>query len=208
MDSYGLYKNARNAAWQTLVDFRVNSLPVSLSIIANQLSIPVAAYPHAASVIESLNLQRLSRQASGMALLVDGQWMICFDPATVPAGRVRFTIAHELGHILQGHKPEALSDRAAILSRINTGDFQAHQRDPQERAADIYAVRLLAPACVLHALGAYTPEAIMQLCGLSRRAAEIRAERMSVLRKRGAWLSHPLERQVNEQFLPFIRAKQ
>ena len=62
--------------------------------------------------------------------------------------------------------------------------------DPQEMtdyAADIFAIRLLAPACLLHELGVDTPEGIMALCGLPPKAAALRAERMKLLNQRNAF---------------------
>ena len=68
-----------------------------------------------------------------------------------------------------------------------------------------FALRLLAPACVLHALRVDTPGKIAALCGLPPRAAGLRDQRMALLNERDAFFSHPLERQVIAQFQPFIR---
>ena len=38
---YGKYKNARNAAWQCLIDYNVNKLPVSVLSIAKSAGIKV-----------------------------------------------------------------------------------------------------------------------------------------------------------------------
>ena len=84
------------------------------------------------------------------------------------------------------------------------GDAQEEPHDLSDYAADIFALRLLAPACVLHALRADTPGKIAALCGLPPRAAGLRAQRMALLNKRDAFFSHPLERQVIAQFQPFI----
>lgn len=37
--NYGQYKNARNASWQCLIDYKINSLPVKVSQIAKQADI-------------------------------------------------------------------------------------------------------------------------------------------------------------------------
>lgn len=108
---------------------------------------------------------------------------------------MRFTIAHELGHILLGHE---LSD--------GFGHFRtaSDKRPAAERQADEFAARLLAPACVLWALDVYSAEDIAALCDISFTAAQFRAERMMVLRERGKFLTSPLEQQVFEIFQPWI----
>ncbi len=70
----------------------------------------------------------------------------------------------------------------------------------------MFAIRLLAPACVLHEIGALTAEEIMQVCNISYSAASIRAERMQELMRRNKWYADPLERQVKKQFQVFINS--
>lgn len=59
---------------------------------------------------------------------------------------------------------------------------------------------------MLHALNANTAEEIAKLCNISMTAAAHRAERMKILNQRNAFLKHPLEREVHEQFKPFIQS--
>lgn len=75
---------------------------------------------------------------------------------------------------------------------------------PIEQAANVFASRLLAPACVLWGCGAKTPEQIAALCGISHKAAQFRADRMEMLYKRNKFLSSPLEREVYRQFAAYI----
>ena len=77
--------------------------------------------------------------------------------------------------------------------------------DPHETAANQVAARILAPACILWGLNLCKPEEIAQVCDISKQAATFRAERMEILYQRAMFLTSPLERQVYEQFLPFIK---
>lgn len=77
---------------------------------------------------------------------------------------------------------------------------------PEETQANQFAARILAPACVLHALKVRNAEEIARLCGISRQAAEFRLARLRVLEQRGKYFTSPLERQVYEQFIPFLEA--
>ena len=78
--------------------------------------------------------------------------------------------------------------------------------DPLEQAANVFASRLLAPACVLWGCNMQSAAEIAQLCGISQTAAEFRWERLQLLYQRGKFLTSPLERQVYAQFRPYIDA--
>ncbi len=173
---YGIYKGARNAAWQCLIDFKVAALPVMVNKIAHSAEI---------KVIKDSKVHTLGANESGITVIIEKQPVIIYRDAEKPA-RCRFTIAHELGHIFLGH----------TLNNRNGED--------EEKAANVFARDLLAPACVLHELKAWDAETIARLCNISLQAAKIRAERMKTLEQRTAWYLHPLERQVYEQFKDFI----
>ena len=120
-------------------------------------------------------------------------------------GRIRFTLAHELGHILLGHLFYEKNGLRYTLKNREPSPIDS----PVEHQANIFASRLLAPACILDALDIREPDALMTLCGLSRQSAEFRLERMRRLRTRKKnglrFKQHFLERQVLRQFRPFIR---
>ena len=102
--------------------------------------------------------------------------------------------AHELGHIMLGH----------------VGKYKLVNREPSpndnpiEQAANIFASRLLAPACVLWGCNIHTADEIAVNCKISRQAAEYRAARMEILYKRNAFLTSSLEREVYENFRQYI----
>ena len=182
-DCYGLYKNSRNAAWHTIIDYEIKELPVSTTSIADKMNAAVIPY--------SDRLPPPQPGMTGHAEFVKGQWRLFFAPETLASGRARFTLAHEIGHILLGH-------------RLQNGTF--HDDLAEEAAANMYAARLLAPACVLWALDLHTPEEISAITGLSIQSAVFRARRLRELRKRDRFLTSPLEQQVYRQFLPFIES--
>lgn len=179
--NYGKYKQARNASWQCLIDYKVNSLPVKVSQIAKQSDI---------TLLKNSAVNLLSENESGTTLMQNDKLYIIYADEQSPQ-RCRFTIAHELGHIFLGH----------LFSKDGNGFATT---DDAEHSANVFARDLLAPACVLHELQALTSAAIANLCNISLEAATYRAERMSELERRNAFYLHPLERQVNEQFAEFI----
>lgn len=180
---YGKYKNVRNAAWQALIDFRICSLPVRISDITDKLGI---------KIVGDSDVHELNSGDRGATLNIGSNWYIIVDnTASVPVQR--FTAAHELGHILLGHM---------MVDKIRYRTFD--KRTEEEQSADMFAARLLAPACILHEIGVTTPDQIKTVCSISITAAEIRAERMKELEHRNKFYLHPLERQVRDQFRDFI----
>lgn len=182
--NYGQYKNARNASWQCLIDYNINSLPVKVSQIAKQADIVL---------LKNSVANLLSKNESGTTLIQNDKLYIVYADEQSPK-RCRFTIAHELGHIFLGHL-FAKNGKGFVIT------------DDAEHSANVFARDLLAPACVLHELQALTSAAIANLCDISFEAATYRAERMAELERRNAFYLHPLERQVKEQFADFINKK-
>lgn len=182
--NYGQYKNARNASWQCLIDYKVNSLPVKVSQIAKQADIVL---------LKNSAVNLLSENESGTTLMQNDKLYIIYADKQSPQ-RCRFTIAHELGHIFLGH----------LFSKDGNGFATT---DDAEHSANVFARDLLAPACVLHELQALTSAAIANLCNISLEAATYRAERMSELERRNAFYLYPLEKQVKEQFAEFIKKR-
>ncbi len=117
----------------------------------------------------------------GKTIYIDGQCFIIIRD-TEPMPMQRYTIAHEIGHILLG-------------------------QDSTEYEAERFAIGILAPACILWALELNIPQEIASICNISIHSATIRAERMTILKQRNKFLVHPLEQQVYNQFKQFIYDK-
>lgn len=195
---YQHYKQARDAAWRILIDCQIKELPVPLNVVYKQLGIRIFSYVDASQFILDLGLKPMLSKTDGLSLYNEDTPVVLFDQS-LPIGRKRFTIGHELGHIILRHvKPGQIT----IKNRE-----PAPNDDPFETVANQFAARLLAPACVLWGLNIHTPEEISRLCHISITAARFRAERMEVLYKRGKFLTSPLERQVFEQFHDFINRR-
>ena len=183
---YGVYKNVRNASWQCIIDCKITSLPIPISYICEL---------YHGKVVNNSDVHKLKTNESGRIYAIDGYpYVIVHDNESVQ--RIRFTIAHELGHYLLGHL-------GSDITNLNRGYDSI--KPIQETEADMFASRLLAPACVLWGINAQTVEQISEVCGISHAAAKIRAERMDVLRKRGKFLTSPLEQQVYKQFENYIK---
>lgn len=191
--AYEYYMAARDAAWKTLIDCRITSLPVDLSLIASHYQISIVTYSKS-PISQVFAPEVLS--GDGFITKILGNKIIYLNDKVNNRSRRRFTVGHELGHGILGHP----------LDNIEYRNSEMDSRDnPLEMQANVFSRDILAPACVLDALDAVTPDAIMLLCDISRQSAEIRAQRLELLRRRGAFLKSPLERQVLEQFAAFIQ---
>lgn len=193
--NYDDYKRARDLSWRVLLNTGTRELPVKVSRICRGYGVTLRSYQVGAPLIRELGLEAQCDISDGFTVR-SGNRCYVFYNMEQPPGRVRFTIAHELGHVLLGH--------------LGDGELTVYNRESssedalEEHTANVFASRLLAPACVLHALGAVTPEQIAAVCDISMAAARFRAGRMGMLEQRGKYGSSPLERQVLAQFQPYI----
>ena len=180
--NYGIYKGSRDASWRCLIDCHISTLPVKPVRIARQYGL---ICKDSARLLQEIETGKIVRRRSG-------EIQILLRP-DLPAPEKRFTVMHELGHYLLGH----LGDEP--LSRSYSTITQ-----PEEYAAERFAVGVLMPACVLWGIQTFDAETIARLCNVSPEAAQRRSERLRLLRKRGKFLTSPLEQQVFQQFKDFI----
>ena len=191
------YKNSRNLAWQILIANNICGLPVKVSSICKSMNIPLISYKNGSEIIKKYNLERNCDDDGftfANAIFYNDE---CY------ANRQRFTVAHELGHILL-HSGHGLYNREPSAND-----------NPEEHEANIFASRLLAPACVLWALNIHSADEISKICNISLMSAQFRMERLEKLYQRekeflakynkSCFLQSPLERQVYENFRPYIQ---
>lgn len=181
--NYKKYRESRDLAWRVLLNEGVVELPVNVVQLCRGMGILVKYYDG-------------DGNSDGYSTIFLGRPRIFVSRNCSPE-RQRFTIAHELGHILLGH----VGEYDLVNREPNSKD------NPIEQAANVFASRLLAPACVLWAMDAKTPEEIANLCRISKQAAGYRAERMAILYQRNKFLTSSVERKVYEQFADFIHKK-
>lgn len=186
-ENYIYYKEARDTAWETLIKCKITSLPVNLAVVAKLNDITILKY--------SDSKKELS--GDGFSLNVNGVNVIYYNDQK-PANRIRFTLAHELGHCLLGHLKFGKT-----YNRNSELDFDG--MDVHEMQANVFARDLLMPATVLHSLNVNSIEEISDLCIVSRKSAKLRLKRLGILNKRMMYNKHPLERQVHNNFKTYIK---
>lgn len=122
----------RNANWQCLIDCKISSLPTSLFQICQHFGIKVVGN-------SKLTVNKFALGEKAMKTIVNDQCYIIVDDG-LPMAVQRYSIAHEIGHILLGD-----------------GEYEAER----------FAIDVLAPACVLWGLNLHSAEEISDVCNIS-----------------------------------------
>lgn len=195
------YTRARDFAWSVLIEHGISELPVDVRKICRERKITLLTYKQSVDFIKTLGLE--AEVAENDAFCLES---VIFYNDEMPPRRQRFSIAHELGHIL-----------------LHTGDKNqpaAYNRepypecDPIETEANVFAARLLAPLCVIQFLNLNSANEISEYCDISYTAAQNRFKRLCEVRARssrrkrtknhGTFLLSSLERRVAENFKVYI----
>lgn len=208
MNTYRRYQDARDMAWRALLQLKEKRLPVDALSLARDQGIEIHPFIPDGKQPRLEQLLQKTGEGNCKSLKIQGRWHIFYDPRKLDESGVRFAVAHELGHFFLSHETRPLAPGVRCYQGLeNEGDLLENPQELDDYAADIFAIRLLAPACVLHELHLDSQGGIMALCGMPGKAAALRAERMELLNQRDAFFTHPLERQVRDQFLPFLNEK-
>ena len=190
-----------------LLESGAAALPTDIPAVAAHFGIKLVDYNSFTKVYD-FSKQQLYRTVSygGFSMVEEGQFVCVIIGALCGQTRRRWTLAHEIGHVLCGH--------------VSGEDIPTPS---QEREADRFAAELLAPLTVLHFCGASSPIEVERLCGLSRQAAEARFRELSRMRRideeryaealrRGeappesVFLNNMENRELFRRFPPFISA--
>lgn len=191
---YGIYSSCRDAAWRCQIDFNVIRLPVKVISIARCVGIRVVKN----SVVDELRCGEM-----GVSITDGKHWTIVYDDSLSNC-EARMVVAHELGHIFLGHDYKYLIRRFKFSSEEDRKRKKGAKLS-YEREADMFAMRLLAPAFVFHELNITDDKTISELCDIPVKAAKVRAKRFEILEKRSHFYTSELERELYERFEPWIR---
>ena len=194
---YKKYQKSRDLSWKILISHGIAQLPVKVSDICMANQIKVISYKSGYEFIKDCGLVRNTVSSDGFTF---GKMIFYNEQCSIP--RQRFTVAHELGHILL-HNGQGIYNREP-----------SEKDNPIEAEANVFASRILAPACVLWGLGVSSAKQLSEICNISMQSAEFRFRRLSELYERqkqfirkynkSCFLMSSLERAVYNQFLDYI----
>lgn len=147
-------------------------LPVDLFCIYEQREWFLYDYKAARNelrVSDPLKLRKTGSEARTSKPRGSSSIITVYDSDIIPFSRIRWTLAHEIGHIVLGH----LDDFECTA--INRGGLTKKEYQVLEDEADFFAAELLSPIAILKTVGAWDCDAIIKVCKISRRAALNRA---------------------------------
>lgn len=137
---YGL---AQLVAYETVRSSNQKKLPLSIKkLIKSTPNLHIQKYSKFAkarnlSIEETFEL--LDSEEGCLWMRSDGQYIILYNDAVENTGRIRFTLAHELGHYVLKHNERT---KKTSLARYS---LTSEEYDVFEKEANYFAKRLLAP---------------------------------------------------------------
>lgn len=167
-----------------LVNNEIKDLPLNVYGVSEKNRWTLLPYKEHLNLLDCIDSYELYKRYEGFTVFFDSKIFIFYD-SEVPQERIRFTLAHEFGHILLFH-----------LSELSPANY--------EQEADMFAHRILMPLCVLKECRAFSAEKISKLCGTTLKTSEVRLKRLNKLMARDKFYMSPLENKVMEQFREFI----
>lgn len=132
----------------------------------------------------------------------DDQYLILYNDNKMQIRTIRrmtWTIMHEIGHIELGHLKET---GEAMITRAALGQEKYQNLEAE---AEFFASMALAPLPVLYGLQIFTTNQIMDICGLSKKAAENRLNQLNARIKQKKVFKD--ERIIENHFHDFIHKK-
>lgn len=171
---------------QCLIENNITELPITLSQIIINNHWKLIQYEKLKS-LNNKNYNSLMSINSGFAeYTTSGEYVIFYD-SSQPITTQRFTIAHEIGHILLHH-------------------FN-YPNENREQEANMFAARLLMPMCVLYECKVKNAQEVADLCNVSFISANYRYERLLLVKNRKKFYTDKNEKKLRNLFKTFIKHK-
>lgn len=122
---------------------------------------------------DPLNIDKEKAEAKTVKLRDSNNYLIVYDDRTENSQRIRWTLAHEIGHIVLGHLVEfdatALNRRGLSKEDYGVLEVEAHW----------FAAELLAPKTIISRFNFHdNPQGISLVCDISKDASERRLKQM------------------------------
>lgn len=120
------YEEIKQIITEILSDYSISSLPIDVFSLAERMGIKIYKYSEF-SIEKQIIIISASQDGMSCYLTESKRYVILYNDE-MDANRVRFTIAHEIGHVVLGHK---------------------YSTDEAESEADFFARNLLVPMGIL-----------------------------------------------------------
>lgn len=183
-------------AQKFLLDCGIDHLPVDPFVLYKQNGWILDNYnaTKKSKIIDPLKIQE--RNIDAVTYLHRGFFITSYNDDFLDV-RIRWTLAHEIGHIVLGH----FNYDETFLLR---GGLDEQKYSVLELEANAFAAELLAPTFILYNLGICSVEGIQEICFLSREASERRFSNLSRFSYKQE--QHFIQKQKFEcQFAPYLK---
>ncbi|MDD3271730.1 MAG: ImmA/IrrE family metallo-endopeptidase [Syntrophomonadaceae bacterium] len=193
---------AKKVAKEFLLKSQITSLPINPIAVCKQHGFTVKSVSEAENTIKEIDPFEIRSNPNCDAktyLTSKGKYLIVYDEAVFSEGRIIWTIAHELAHIVLKHLIhfEQTEIHKGLTDRENK---------VLEKEADAFASEFLAPAEVLLGCKCRTKRRIIKLCGLSDEAAGYKEEYLK--KYKPAEKYRLTDQKIFRQFYSFIHNKE
>lgn len=171
------YSTITRKAYQLLAELGISKFPVDPFEIIDELdNCYIAGWDDLRktfNISDPYNLKQRGLDAETTIRRGTSDYLIVYDDTVTYLPRVRFTLAHEIGHIVLGHLTEF--EGTSIQSGLPVSSKKV-----LETEADAFAAELLAPRTILRRFPGmkHDPNWLKDVCFLSGKAANIRADEL------------------------------
>lgn len=178
------YYNVRNNAWEFLIKNNVREYPLNLNKILKQNNWYLVNYQNYCNHRKINIIQLISKYPDAFTIQdMNNNFLICFNEKNNKQ-RIRFSIAHEIGHIVLGH---------------------LYKNEKLEKEANMFAARILMPMLLIKELKITISKELAKLCDVSIEAANFRLKRFNKIKERKMFYTKPREKKLLLQLKPFIK---
>lgn len=176
------YYNVRNNAWDFLIKNNITKYPLDLREIALKNNWNIWSFKKYCEVRKMNYNDLIKKYPDGFTEIIDDKIFICYNQQNNKQ-RNRFTICHEIGHIVLKH---------------------LYKGQKLEKEANMFAARILMPMLLIKELDITTPEELAKICDVSIDAAKYRLNRFQEIKERERFYTNPKEQNLYLQLKSFI----
>lgn len=177
------YIKIKEFANEFIIKQKICILPVDVVSVVNNCKWILIPYSKATQEIKDF-YDEIMYTDWGFTIEYHGQCFIFYDDS-IKLSSQRFTIAHEIGHIVLNH-------------------FISSNATTREKEANLFATKLLMPLNILYNCNVKSKKELETLCGVSYTAASNRFEKLEKLRFNKRQKIKTKEKQIEKQFHEFV----
>ena len=179
------YFNVRNNAWDFLIKNHITSYPLDLRYIAINNNWNIWSYRKYCEIRKIDYSDLIKTHPDGFTEIIDNKIFICYNEQNNKQ-RNRFTICHEIGHIVLKH---------------------LYKGDKLDKEANMFAARILMPMILIKELNIQSPIELAKLCDVSIDAASYRLKRFNDIKLREKFYTNPKEKNLYLLLKPYIQTQ-